>query len=115
GQLRHAQYPGYPPVAAQAPTVLPALHPDQLVVAEPGRTLVRRADEPQAAQVCPPQRHRARNRHPQVDQRVEQGPEGVCLDQDRRPDPGNPRLLLRANYWVRTLELDEGNAGGLWR
>ena len=34
------------------------------------------------------------DRHPQVDQRVEQGPQAVRLDQDRRRDPGNPRRLL---------------------
>jgi hypothetical protein len=56
--------------------------------------VVRRADEPQAAQVSPPQRDRARDRHPQVDQRVEQGPQAVRLDQDRRRDPRNPRRLL---------------------
>jgi transposase len=34
-------------------------------------TLVRRAHQPEAPQVRPPQRHRARSRHPHVDQRVE--------------------------------------------
>ena len=68
--------------------------PDQLIVAEPRRALVRRADQPQAPPVSPPQRHRARNRHPQVDQRVEQEPQAVRLDQDRRRDPRNPRRLL---------------------
>ena len=81
-------------VAAEAPPLPPALHPDQLQLAQPGRALVRRAHQPQAPQVSPPQRHRARNRHPQVDQRVEQGPEAVRVDQDRRRDPRNPRRLL---------------------
>ena len=71
--------------------------PDQLLLAEPRRALVRRAHQPQAAQVSPPQRHRTRSRHPQVDQRVEQGPEAFRLDQDRRRDPRNPRRLLRTN------------------
>jgi hypothetical protein len=53
----------------------PALHPHQLVVAESGGALVRRADQPQAAPLSPPQRHRTRSRHPQVDQRVEQEPQ----------------------------------------
>jgi hypothetical protein len=38
---------------------------------KPSRAMVRRADQPQAAQVCPPQRHRTGSRHPPVDQRVE--------------------------------------------
>src|SRR6266567_9064378 len=34
---------------------------------------------------------------------MEQGPQAVHLDQDRRRDPRDPRRLLRTNYWVRTL------------
>ena len=52
GQLRHAQDPRDPPVAAPPPPLSPALHPDQLLLAEPGRALVRRADQPQAPQVA---------------------------------------------------------------
>lgn len=33
--------------------------------------------------VSSPQRHRARGRHPPVDQRAEQQPRAVCPDQDR--------------------------------
>jgi transposase len=62
------------------------------------RALVRRAHPPQAPQISPPQRHRTRSRHPQMDQRVEQGPQAVHLDQDRRRDPRNPRRILRTNY-----------------
>ena len=94
GQLRHAQDPRDPPVAAEASQVPPALHPDQLIVAQPRRALVRRAHQPQAPPVSPPQRHRARKRHPHVDQRVEQGPEAVRMDQERRRDPRNSRRLL---------------------
>ena len=36
-------------------------------------------------------------RHPQMGQRMEQEPQAVCVDQDRRPDPGNSRRLLLAN------------------
>ena len=68
--------------------------PTSSSLAEPRRALVRRAHQSQAPQVSPPQRHRARSRHPQVDQRVEQGPQAVRLDQDRRRDPGNTRRLL---------------------
>jgi transposase len=37
----------------------------------------------ETAPVSPPQRHRTRRRHPQVDQRVEQEPEAVHLGEDR--------------------------------
>jgi hypothetical protein len=66
--------------------------------------LVRRADEPQAAAVSAPQRRRAGNRHPQVDQRVEQEPQAVRMDQDGRRDPRNPRRLLPTHHRLRTLE-----------
>ena len=63
--------------------------------AEPRRALVRRTEQPQAAQNSPPQRHRTRtrSRHSQVDQRMEQEPETVRIDQDHRRDPRNPRRL----------------------
>ena len=57
----------------------------------------------QAPAVGPPQRHRARGRHPQVDQRVEQGPQALRLDQIRRRHPGNPRRLLPTDHGLRTL------------
>jgi transposase len=75
---------GTDPELSARSAVPPALHADQLQLDEPGRALVRRAVEPQAAPASPPQRHRARDRHPQVDQRVEQEPEAVRVDQDRR-------------------------------
>src|SRR6476619_6236392 len=81
-------------LAAEAPPLPVALHAHQLIMAEPRGTLVRRAHEPQAPPVSAPQRHRARGRHPHVDQPVEQGPQAVHLDQDRRRDPRNPRCLL---------------------
>ena len=48
----HAQDAGDPQVADRAPSLRVALHPDQLVVAEPRRALVRRADQ----QETPPRR-----------------------------------------------------------
>ena len=72
--------PGDQGLAAEAPPLSPALHADQLLLAEPGRALVRRADQPQAPPLSPPQRHGAGNRYPQVDQRMEQRPEAIHLD-----------------------------------
>ena len=57
--------------------------PDQLQLAQPRRAVVRRTHQPQAPPVSAPQRHRARGRHPQVDQRVEQEPQAVRVDEDR--------------------------------
>jgi transposase len=77
---------------------------------EPRRALVRRAHQPQAPPLSPPQRCRARDRHQQVDQRVEQEPEAVHLDQDGRRDPRNPRRLLPTHHRLRTLELKRNDA-----
>jgi hypothetical protein len=59
GQLHHPQDPSDQGLADQAPPPPPALHPGQLKLAQPGRALVRRADQPQAPPLGPPQRHRA--------------------------------------------------------
>jgi transposase len=40
-------------------------------------------------------RHRTRSRHPQVDQRLEQRPRAVRVDQDRRRDPRPPHRYCR--------------------
>jgi len=58
---------------------------------------------PEAPPLSSPQRHRAGDRYPQVDQRVEQGPEAIHLDQIRRRDPGNPRCLLPTHHRLKTL------------
>ena len=47
----------------------------------------RRADLPQTPPLGPPQRRRTRARHPRLDQRVEQGPQAVRVDEDRRRHP----------------------------
>ena len=97
GQLRHPQDPGDQELAAAASTLPSALHSDQRLLAEPGRTLVRRADQPQAPPISPPQRHRARSRCRSLDRRLEQRPQTLRLDQDRRRDPRNPRRILPTN------------------
>ncbi|MTJ60576.1 hypothetical protein GL309_03215 [Nocardia seriolae] len=91
-------------MAAAPPAVPCALHPDLGQLAQPGRTLVRRADQPQTAPLGPPQRHRTQGRRPSLDQRLERRPETVRLDQDRRRDPRNPRRLLPTNQRLTTLE-----------
>jgi hypothetical protein len=54
-----AQDRGGEEVAAAPSPVSPALHAHQLLVDEPGGTLVRRTDQPQARPLCPPQCDRA--------------------------------------------------------
>jgi transposase len=74
-----------------------ALHPDQLLVAEPRRALVRRTDQqaaaPGRASLGPP----AQQRHSCLDRDLERGPQAIRLDQDRRRDPRLDRPLLPAN------------------
>jgi DDE superfamily endonuclease len=55
--------PGWP-----ATPLPPALHPDRLVVDQPGRTLVRTTDRPAHPPWGPPKRPRPGERRPRVDQ-----------------------------------------------
>ena len=69
--------------------------PTSSSLAQPGRALVRRAHQPQAAPLHPPQRHRTRSRRQRLDRRLERRPQAVRLDQDRRRDPRHPRRILQ--------------------
>jgi transposase len=104
-QLLHAQDAGDPALAGRSPTLRLALHPDQLVVAEPRRALVRRADDQEAAPRSAPLRPRPQRRHPRLDQHLERQSQALRLDQDRRPDPRLDRPLLRTNQRITTLVL----------
>ena len=73
---------------AKHPALPPALHPDQLVVAEHGRTLVRRTDRQDDPPRRVPQRRRPRRRDRGVPARTQRRPETVRVDRDRRIDPG---------------------------
>ena len=75
-----------------------ALHPDQRLLAQPGRTLVRRTDHQETA---------PRRPHPGayqlnadirawIDTLEPQSPP-LRMDQDRRPNPGQHRQLLQPN------------------
>ena len=75
-----------PPVAAD--TTVTCLHPDQLELDEPGPRWVRQAHQPQALQLSAhPASWKLRDRHPQVDARVEQNPA-------IRPGPDRRRRIL---------------------
>ena len=54
-----------------------------------------RAHHQEAATLRPPQRQRARRRHPSLGRHLEREPHPVRLAQDRRPDPRTTRRLLR--------------------
>ena len=84
-------------VAAGAPPVPAALHPDRLVLAEPGRALVRRADQQEDTARRPQVRAVSRRRHPGLDRNLEHRPEALRLDQDRRRDPRTPRRISEQN------------------
>ena len=81
-------------MAAGTPPVPPALHADRLVLAEPGRAVVRRADAEEA--------RRGVHRSVQALERDIRAwiaawndrPQALRLDQDRRRDPRQSRRLL---------------------
>src|SRR5512135_879714 len=92
-QLRHAQPSRCPGLAGQASPVSPALHPHELVVAQPRGALVPQSDRqtvaPRQLQLGsrPHRRHRGVPDHPQ------RGSEALRVDRHLRLDPreGSPR------------------------
>jgi hypothetical protein len=84
-----------------------ARHPDRQLLAEPGRAVVRRADEHVAAPREPPQCPGAGPVDPPMGGSLERASAAVRVDQDRRRDPRHDRHLLPANQPLRTL-------GALW-
>ena len=89
--------PGDPTLAARAPPVRSALHPDLELVAEPRRALVLRADDQKATPRHPPLRARTQHRHPRLDRHLERRTQTLRLDQDRRPNPRIHHPLLQTN------------------
>ncbi len=84
-------------LARRAPTLRPALHPDQLLLAQPRRTMVRRTDHQEAPARHAPLGARTQLRYPRVDQDLERRPPAVRVDQNRRPDPRLNRPLLQTD------------------
>jgi len=103
-QLLHAQDAGDPEMAGRAPQVRPALHPDQLVLAQPRRALVCRTHQQAAQARRASLGARAQHRHPRIDRHLERRPTPVRVDPDRRPDPRLDHPLLRANQCITTLD-----------
>ena len=78
-------------VAGQAPPLPPAFHPDLLVVAQPGRTLVPRADRQSAAARRLRVGARPDRRDPGIHRRPQQRPQTLRVDRHRRIDPRQGR------------------------
>src|SRR4051812_17282121 len=74
-QPLHPQDRRDPQVAPRPPPVPPALHPDRVVLAEPGRTLVRRDHHETHPPRRSPQRQGPRHRHPSLGQTLKQHPQ----------------------------------------
>jgi transposase len=95
-------------VAGRPPEIPHALHPDLLVVDQPGRaTVCLRHHRPAPAQ-RPPQRPSPRDRPPQPGQSLERRPQTTRLDQNRRTDPQLTRTTSSTNYRRRTLDARVG-------
>ena len=79
-------------------------HPDERVVAQPGRAVLRRdhreADPPRGVQ----DGQGAGAGHRVVPGRAQREPEAIPVDRDRRPHPPPGRGRLQTNYQLRTLE-----------
>ena len=102
-QLRHPQDPRDQGLAGQTPAVPPALHPDRLLLDQPGRAVVRLPGRPDDPPRRTQERPGPRSRHPRLGQGLERRPQAVHLDQDRRRDPRLPRPLLPTDLRRRTL------------
>jgi transposase len=97
GQRLHAQDPGDQALADHPSALRIALHPDQLLLAQPRRTMLRRADQREAAPRHPHVGTSTQPRHSGLDRHLERQPAPVHLGQDRRPNPGQYRQLLHQN------------------
>ena len=83
GQLRHPQPPRRADLAGPPPAVPPALHPDLLVVAEPGRTLVPRTHRQGTTPWQLQLRARPHHRHRGIPRRPQPRPQTLRLDRHR--------------------------------
>ena len=81
-----AKWLGRPPPIPHAP------HPDLLVLAQPGRTLVRATDRQETTPRRPPINSGPGERHSRLDHPLEPKPPTLCLDQDRRRNPRKTQL-----------------------
>jgi len=97
------QDPGGQHLASQTHPLPSALHPHQLQLDQPGRTLVRLQHRRTSPPRQPHLRPSPRSRHPRLGHRLERGTQAVHLDQDRRTDPAITRPTSYTNLRRRTL------------
>src|SRR5581483_9071897 len=98
---------------AGPPASLPApLHPDQRVVAQSRRALVRPADGQTDQAGGAPKHADPRGRDPHLYRPDQHGAEALRVDEDRRRDLGQCSSILSSNLWDRTLaHLTKGGGG----
>ncbi|EFK99842.1 transposase [Streptomyces sp. SPB78] len=97
GQLRHPQDPGHQDMAADSHPLPPALHAHRIVLAQPGRAVVRGADQQADTARRPQERPGPGEGHPLLDRRVEHRSQALRVDQDCERDPRTPRQLSEQN------------------
>jgi hypothetical protein len=90
-------------LAGRAPTRPLPLHPDRLLLDQPGRALVRLPHHATPPPQRPPQRHRPRSRSHRPDRELEHQPEALRVDQDRRRDPRITHPIDSAYFWRKAL------------
>ena len=84
-------------VARRAPPLPPALHPDLLLLDQPGRAVLRLRHRRPPPTLRPPQRPGPRSRHPRMGRSLERQPQTLHLDQERRTDPHITRTTSSTN------------------
>ena len=102
-QLHHPQDTYGRQVVGRPPSIPHAPHPDLLILAQPGRALVRAPDRPEAAPRRPPINPGLRERHSRLDRSLEPRPSALHLVQDRRRNPRKTQLISSTDSWRRTL------------
>src|SRR4029077_14306561 len=102
-------------MVGRPPPISYASHPDLLVLAQPGRTLVRATDRQETTPRRPPINSGPGERHSRLDHPLERKPPTLCLDQDRRRNPRKTQLISSTNSWRRTIGARCGiDANALW-
>ena len=103
GQRLHPQDPGGKALADSTSPLRPALHPDQLFVAQPRRAMVRRTDHQEAAPRHPHLGTPTQHRHPRLDRHWNDNPRPYVWTKT-----ADQILASVANYCKRINDSDMG-------
>src|SRR6266704_1015456 len=90
-------------MAGKAPSVPYSFHADQLILAQPGRALVRAFDRETAAPRGPQVGQAAREGHPGLGGHMERGPQALHLDEICGRNPRITRATFAADQRSRTI------------